>query len=355
MSGVSRQRRTVLKAGLALCGVAALGAAAREWRGDAELAEYGFSGETMGTFYNVRFMAAMGDHGLREAARSAVARALAGVDARMSSFRPDSELSRLNRHGPSPFPLSAPTFAVLRAAHDVASASAGAFDASAGPLVDAWGFGPGRNPRVPEKGELARLRERVGYRMLELDPGTRSARKGHPGMALDLSGIAKGYGVDGAAQALEALGIRDYVVETGGEVRARGMNVHGAPWQVAIEEPQSGPRRPRCVVPLAGQSLATSGDYRIFFQRHGQRYCHEIDPVAGSPVRHALTSVSVLANECAHADAWATALMILGPEEGYRCAERLGMGAYFITRGAEGLQERATPAFRALGARPIPA
>lgn len=332
-----------------MCGAAALGMT-RDWLRQPALAEYGFSGETMGTFYNVRFMAAMGEPRLHEAARGAVARALAEVDDRMSTFKPDSELSRLNRHaGNSPLDVSEETFRVLQAAQQVSSASQGAFDISAGPLVDAWGFGPGRNMRVPGKHEIARLRERVGYPMLELDANTRAVKKGHPGMALDLSGIAKGYGVDRAAHALQALGIESYVIETGGEVRACGFNRHGVPWQVAVEEPQSGPRKPRCVVPLDALAMATSGDYRIFFQRNGQHYCHEIDPVAGSPVRHNLTSVTVLANECAHADAWATALMILGPEEGYRCAERLGMGAYFITRTAHGWKSAPLPGSRRSG------
>ena len=134
-------------------------------------------------------------------------------------------------------------------------------------------------------------------------------------------------------------------------MRTRGSNVNGNAWRVAIEEPQPAlPRKVRRVVPLAGLAMATSGDYRIYFERDGHRYCHEIDPVSASPVAHALTSVTVVAADCASADAYATALMVLGPEKGYALAERLDLGACFIERAPDGsLVDRATPAFDALG------
>lgn len=343
-------RRALLKAGLVLGGAAAAGAWGVRLRDPRAAGELRFGGEVMGGWYDVRFVAPVGEARLHAAARDAVDAALAQVDRRMSTFRPDSEVSRLNRHrSAAPFALSEETFALLSAARATSEASAGAFDVTAGPLVNAWGFGPGREPRVPSAAERASLRERVGFGLLELDARRRAARKGHPGMFVDLSGIAKGHGVDRAAAALEKLGIDDYAIEVGGEVRLRGRNFDGRPWRVGIEEPQSGPRRVRRVLALSRHAMATSGDYRIYFERAGQRYSHEIDPSRGEPVAHALTSVSVVASACASADALATALMVLGPRDGYAMAARSGLAAYFIERAPEGgLADRATPAFDAL-------
>jgi FAD:protein FMN transferase len=165
----------------------------------------------------------------------------------------------------------------------------------------------------------------------------------------DLSGIAKGYGVDKAAQALDALGIEHYLVDAGGEVRTRGRNAQGLPWQVAIEQPVAGPRRPRYVVPLSGAAIATSGDYRICFERDGRRYSHEIDPATGHPIDGRLASVSVVANTGALADALGK-LIVLGAQRGYERAVSLGLAAHFIVREPDGsLRDAMTPAFVRLG------
>lgn len=348
-----RQRRALLRAGLATCGVTVIGIAAAPYLAP-RIGQYRFGGEIMGTYYTVSFVAPLKEKGLREAARAAVQAALASVDARMSTFKPASEVTGLNHHRrETAYRVSQDTFSVLRAARSVSAATGGAFDITAGPLVNAWGFGPSKKTRVPDAAELAQLRHQVGYRLLELDERERSITKLHPDMYVDLSSIAKGYGVDLAARALDGLGFDRYVVEVGGEVRSRGRNINDEPWQVAIEEPHAGPRTPRSIVPLEDLAMATSGDYRIYFERNGRRYCHEIDPVSASPVRHSLTSVTVVARECAIADALATALMVLGPEQGYAVADRLALGAYFITRAPDGgLAERVTPVFAALQPRP---
>jgi thiamine biosynthesis lipoprotein len=195
----------------------------------------------------------------------------------------------------------------------------------------------------------------VGWRGLTVNAKERTVAKARPELAADLSGIAKGYGVDQAARALETLGIADYMIEAGGEVRTRGRNAEGRPWQIAIERPDVTPQRPHFIVPLSGLSMATSGDYRIYFERDGRRYSHEIDPATGRPIRHALASVSVVAPECGYADAMATALIVLGPGKGYALAAAQNVAAHFIVRGPDGsLRDRQTPAFAALGGMPVP-
>jgi thiamine biosynthesis lipoprotein len=349
-----RHRRALLRAGLATCGVVAFAGIAGQRYLAPPFGQYRFSGDIMGTIYNVSFVAPLKEEALRAAARDAVHAALTAVDGRMSTFKATSELTALNLHKrKTAYRVSEDTLAVVRAAQHISVVSGGAFDITAGPLVNAWGFGPRKDARVPAAAELARLRKQVGYRLLALDEGEHTITKLHPDMYVDLSSIAKGYGVDVAARALDGLGIDRYVVEVGGEVRARGRNVHGAPWQVAIEEPHAGPRAARTIVPLEGMAMATSGDYRIYFERSGRRYSHEIDPVSASPVSHALTSVTVIARDCCIADACATALMVLGPDKGYALAEKLALGAYFITRTPDGgLQDRTTAAFSALQPRP---
>jgi thiamine biosynthesis lipoprotein len=318
-----------------------------------------FSGPTMAGRYTVRIagagpMSAAAERALGEEIFAAVD----AVDRGMSTYRADSELSRLNRHvADAPFALSPELADVLGKAQSVSAASGGAFDVTIGPLVNAWGFGPDaqarRRGRLPAPDELARLRARVNWRSLALDARAGTLAKARPDAYADLSGIAQGYGSDRIAAALEALGIGDYLVEVSGEVRARGVNADGVAWRVGIERPDGGARALHYVVPLANRVLATSGDYRNYFERDGRRYSHEIDPDTGAPVAHRLASVSVVHADCALADAWATALFVLGPERGREVALAQGLAAYFIARAADGaFVETQTPAFAGLGGRP---
>jgi thiamine biosynthesis lipoprotein len=273
----------------------------------------------------------------------------------MSAYDDASELSRFNGHASrAPFALSDDTFAVLARARDVSAATGGAFDVTVAPAVDAWGFGPAKTQRVVTGDPLRALKARVGWERVTLDAQARTATKASPDIRADLSGIAKGYGVDRAAEAVEALGIADYMIEAGGEVRTRGRNASGRPWQIAVERPDAVPQRAHRIVPLSGLAMATSGDYRIYFEQDGRRYCHEIDPATGAPIAHGLASVTVVANACAYADAMATALIVLGPERGYALAASRGVAALFIVREAPGrFRDLATPAFAALGGQPM--
>jgi thiamine biosynthesis lipoprotein len=310
-----------------------------------------FRGLTMGSSYTVKLAGSSVSDTALAAAERAVAAALGDVVERMSHYDAGSEVSRLNRQPVgSALAVSAPTLQVLQRAESVRLASAGAFDVAVGRAVDEWGFGAsGRAEAVPAADSLQRLRRehRAGALALDWRAGT-ATRQAE--VWANLSGIAKGYGVDRAAAALERLGLGDYMVEVGGEIRARGRNGEGRAWQLAIELPDAMPQRALRIVPLDGKALATSGDYRNFFMHQGRRYSHEIDPASAAPVQHALASVSVVAGDCTLADAWSTALFVLGPERGFALAAQQGLAAHFVLRQGDGtFVERQTAAFAALG------
>ena len=309
------------------------------------------TGESMGSTWNVKLDST--GHSA-DVLGDAVQSALRAVDERMSLYRPESELSAFNA-APSgvPIPLSSELFAVLSAAHDVSAWSNGAFDVTVAPAVETWGFGIRKTRRVPSASEVAAGRAVVDWRALQLDPVHRTAVKRMAGMRIDLNGIAKGYGVDVATRTLDAYGVAHYMVEVGGEVRTKGLNASAERWQIGIEEPDAVPQRARQVVPLSGQAMATSGDYRIYFEQDGRRYSHEIDPATVAPISHRLCSVSVVASDCMRADALATALIVMGPDRAYATAEAGGIAAQFIERLAPGrFRDRTTSAFAVLGARP---
>lgn len=306
-------------------------------------------GATMGTSYTVKVVGELDEAGQRALA-DAVERALGGVDGAMSTYKPESELSRLNRlPADTPFHASPELRLVLEEARRVHALSGGAFDVTVGPLVNRWGFGPGKkHDAPPDDGELAALRARVGDALLRWEGDT--LLKARADVYVDLSAIAKGYGVDKVAEAIEAGGHERYLVEVGGEVRVRGTNPDGKPWQVGVEKPVGGADQPvQEVVPLGTGSLATSGDYRNYYERDGKRISHTIDARTGRPIEHRLASVTVIHPSCTTADALATALNVLGPEAGLELATREKLAALFIVRTEAGEFElRRTPEFDAL-------
>lgn len=301
------------------------------------------SGPTMGVTWTLRARApdSLGDGALRTAVQDACDR----VVAQMSHWEPDSDLSRFNRApAGSWIPLPEEFEAVISAALEVAEATGGAFDPTLGRLTDLWGFGPaGPIDRPPPV--LALNGPRTGWCALRLEAG-RLLQPG--GAALDLSGIAKGYGVDLVARALAALGVRDYLVEIGGELRGSGVKGDGQPWWVELERPPDASLGdPPLLVALHGLSVATSGDWRRSFVADGRRYSHTLDPAARSPVSGATAAVTVLHPECHRADALCTALMVLGPEAG-AFAEAHDVAALILTRTREGYAEVLTPALERL-------
>lgn len=344
---LSPRRRSVLKA----IGATAILAGCSEVPGIARRPLAALQGPAMGTVWNAKLAGPMAEPLAKQAA-AAVAGALEGVVARMSTYLDSSELVRFNAAPAGrAVAVSRETLEVFALAREVSEATRGAFDISVAPAVDAWGFGPSKAHRIPPAAELAGFASRIDWRSIAVDRETGTLSKTRDGLRADLSGIAKGYGVDLAARALEALGATDYMIEAGGEVRVRGRNAAGEPWHIGIERPDAVPQQAYLVVPLDGLSMATSGDYRIYFMEGGRRYCHEIDPATRAPVRDRLASVSVVAKDCGWADAMATALFVMGADRGREYATAHGMAACFIERAeGGGFVERETPAFAKLGA-----
>lgn len=305
-------------------------------------------GEIMGTTYTVKVVTDTREEQSAENQanlETLVHDALSAVDQAMSTYKPDSELSRFNDGpGDTDVPLSPALAEVMALAFDVNARSEGAFDVTVGPLVDRWGFGTAGALRdLPDAGEIETLKARLGHTHLRFDGTT--LRKDADALRVDLSAIAKGYGVDQAALALRAAGYEDFMVEVGGEIRVSGQTEAGRPWRLAVEKPSPTERAIYEVVELRDQALATSGDYRNFTVVDGTRYSHTLDPTTGHPVTHRLASVSVVAPTCAEADALATALNVLGPQRGLALAEKEGLPALFLVGDPDDLQAHATDAW----------
>jgi thiamine biosynthesis lipoprotein len=263
----------------------------------------------------------------------ALARAVDRVDCQMSTWKPDSDLMRLNAASPGTWVSLPPELMrVLAKGLEIGRLSGGAFDIGVGRLVNAWGFGAAGS--VPDKGAIrAALQERPPptHTVLELDaPGAR-ARK-HARFDLDLSGIAKGFAVDEMSRTMKAFGIADALVGLDGELEATGTTPDGTPWRVAVEKPDYERRSPLGVIELQDAAVATSGDYRHRVEVGGARLSHTMDRSRGGPIDNGIASVSVVASSCMEADAWSTALMVLGPTDGKALAEKHGIDVLFVER-----------------------
>jgi len=265
-----------------------------------------------------------------------------------STYAADSELSRLNRTPVGEaLPVSRELQEVMLLARTVNRQSFGTFDVTVGSLVNLWGFGPDPVQQVPSDEAVAAAMKRLGPDQYVVDVRAGTVKRSAD-ITVDLSAIAKGYAVDRVAELLLEAGYVHFLVEIGGEVRANGWRAPKQSWNVAIETPIAGEvQQAFAMVDNLGEdiALAGSGDYRNYFTRDGRHYSHEISPLTGRPVDHALASVTVKAETVAEADAWATAMMVLGPIDGPLLAERLGMAVYFIIRGNEGWEARYTPGF----------
>lgn len=308
-------------------------------------------GETMGTRWSVRLVVAESQD--LASLDAEIASALDGVIAEMSTWESGSAISRFNdAPGGTWHVLPANFYRVLEYALAVARDTEGAFDPTVGRLVALWGFGVGaRGQGVPTPDDLAAARADCGWSRIELDKGRRAALQ--PGGArLDLSSVAKGFAVDRVAAVVRESAVESFLVEIGGELRGEGVKPDGMPWWVALERPRGSVSGPApiadIVVVLNGLSVATSGSAEHFYTIDGRTFSHTIDPRTGMPVAHDLVSVSVLHRECMHADALATALSVLGPDEGMAHALRLGLAARFVSAASGGYRERLTPQLAAM-------
>ncbi len=304
-----------------------------------------FSGATMGTTYNVTLVTESA--GLPDDLGDGVFAAVDGVDRAMSTYRDDSELMRLNRAPPGEaFSLSEAMAEVLAVSDRIYRDSGGAFDPTVAPLVDLWGFGPpGPRDEPPAPGDIEALLPRVGFDKLSLDVAAGTAIRLED-IQLDLSGVAKGYGADKVADYLKSRGYTDFLVEVGGEMVLSGNNAMGEPWRIAIEAPDPLGRAVQRIVGLSDVAIATSGDYRNYFERDGQRFSHTIDPRSGYPISHRLASVTVLAPTAAEADALATVFMVLGDRHALDYAEQRRIPVFLIVKEEDGFREEVSSAFR---------
>ena len=293
-------------------------------------------GETMGTSWSVRFVAPAGTD--PSSIRAAIVARLARLVAEMSHWAPNSLLSRFNRSPSGTWTTLAPDFAhVMTRGLALAEITGGAFDPAIGLLVDAWGFGPVPVACPPSAAEIETARATSGWSRLSFAPtGAHLRQPG--GIALDLSGIAKGHAVDAIADLLHDVGIANALIEIGGELVGRGIKPDGDPWWVDLESP-SGLTLPPLRIALHGQAVATSGDYR--------RGAHTLDPRTGRPIDTAVVSASVIHQTALDADAWATALTVLGPD-GFDLARNHGIAARLITEIGGTTCEYLTPALAAM-------
>jgi thiamine biosynthesis lipoprotein len=294
------------------------------------------SGETMGTHWLVR-LAGVPPARLPEL-RVAVEAVFKRVIDQMSLWLPGSALSLYNAAAAgSSHVLPRDLGIVLDAALDTARASGGAFDPSVGALIELWGFGPApRRKAPPEPESITTCLAQTGWQRLRVArDGERLLQPG--GLRLDLSGVAKGYAVDAAAEALQTLGVEHCLVEIGGELAARGYRPDGSAWRVGVEAPSPEREEALLAVPLSGSAIATSGDRWHCFEHSGRRYSHTIDPRSGWPVPDRLASVTVVHESCMHADALATALYVLGLPDGLAFANRHEIAALFLARADQGI------------------
>lgn len=313
-----------------------------------------FTGPSMGTTWSVKVVAGPGGMNGDEsrAIDDAIRDELARINQLMSTWDPQSELSRFNQSDSlERFPVAPETFDVFRWSLELWEETGGALDPTIAPLIDAWGFGVDRTVPQPDEITVNRLRAATGMSLIELDDAGAWVRKRHPGVRCDFSALAPGYAADRIGAELERRGLKDFLVDVSGELVARGRNAEGLPWQVAVERPMAGGRSVARVVPVDNGAIATSGDYRNFREVDGQRLSHILDPRSGRPVHHTLASVTVLDHLAVRADGLSTAMMVMGPDEAMLFATRWNVPALFLIRLPDGnFEERPSPVFAAAAA-----
>ncbi len=307
------------------------------------------TGQTMGTSYHITVVEPDNTTSDQSELQLAIGQQLLVLNQQMSTYIDDSELSLLNRALVNEWvSVSSNMFDVLLLSMELGWVSGGAFDITVGPLVNVWGFGPSNRTSydtVPPADTIQALLANTGFSSSELNLENNTFRK-NKSVALDLSGVAKGYAVDKISELLQYAGYQRFMVEIGGEIRLLGNSPRRSPWRIAIEQPDSGSfGSPRQAISITDGALATSGDYRNYFEADGKRYSHTIDPATGYPINHSLVSVTVIAETSAYADALATAMSVMGPEKGLQMASEQGFAVYMIIKTGEGFVDEYSEAF----------
>lgn len=296
---------------------------------EAELVK--ISGRTMGTTYNISYTPFTTGASTANDVKQEVDKILERVNDLMSTYRPNSQISKFNSFKlQAPYKIDREFFKVVSLAQEISKQSAGAFDITVGPIVNLWGFGPTKRTEPPSSAVLDQWKNKVGFNNLKLDSDNLTISKNHSDIYIDLSAIAKGYGVDAVAAYFESIQAVNYMVEIGGELRVKGLK-NGKSWNIGITRPGDDGSSIQKILKLSGHAMATSGNYRNYFVKDGKRFSHTIDPLTLRPVDHQLASVTVITNKsCARADALATTLMVLGPKKGLIFANQHHLSAYFI-------------------------
>lgn len=294
------------------------------------IAQLSIEGNTMGTTYHIKYIDTLGRN-----LKPGIDSLLVAFNQSQSTYIPESEISQFNTHNQLTY-QSRFFYPVLQKSKEVFDNTNGAFDPTIMPLVNAWGFGPGKN-RLPDSATVDSLVQLVDFTKISFD--SQEVRKLKEGVQLDMSAIAKGYGVDVVAQYLDQHNINNYMVEIGGEVVCRGTNKEGQIWKIGIDNPNIAQQQNKplqAVVKLDNRALATSGNYRNFYEKDGRKYSHTLSPVTGYPVEHGLLSVSVFAKDCITADAYATAFMVMGTEKAIELSNKLDIDVFLIYNDEQG-------------------
>lgn len=311
----------------------------RLWLKKADFAgPYVLEGRTMGTTYKVLVSQVRLSEEETSKTQAAIQAELDRVEGLMSTYKADSEVSRFNAFkGEGPFQVSEDTAKVVEAGQRIAAQTRGAFDVTVRPLVALWGFGANAKASAPTEQQIQNAKQQTGYQALSVEGTT--LEKGIPGLQIDLSAIAKGYGVDRVTAVLEERGVHNAMVEVGGEVRLLGEKAPKVPWRIGIESPTEGKRGTQRVLALTDIAMATSGDYRNYYEKDGVRLSHTIDPRIARPIKHALASVTVMHKQAMWADGYATAINVLGPKDGMAFAEQHSLAVFLIVRKGDGAFE----------------
>lgn len=311
------------------------------------LEQYVLRGATMGTSYNIKIIASRDLPVDSSALHDEIEALLIRVNNITSTYIDSSELSRFNRLAADKWiDVSADLVHIITVANNISALSDGAFDITVGPLVNLWGFGPEfrTGEEVPSEGEIRRRKVLVNWRNINTRENPPALSKKIDKMYCDLSAIAKGWGVDRVGELLRNKGFENYLVEIGGEISARGINAKGEEWRIGVTSPNQDNQIEK-IIRVHNIGVATSGDYRNYFEKDGVRYSHTIDPRTGAPIRHGLASVTVIHPLCMMADAFATAIDVLGPVDGLKLAENQHLAALLIVKTDDGFIEKRTPSF----------